>query len=123
MRVFLIVLLLTLGLILALWLIRQQGQGRLESNLIAREKAMVELTKVNLTSLEKIVLNFLSQEGRLPSNLDELRRSRLLVAPAVDAWGREIRLELSGETGFRLISSGPDGQFGTIDDITLSHEL
>lgn len=122
MRVFLICLILVLGLVFAFWFIRQQGRSRLESNLASRERAMIELTKVNLAGLEKMVLAFLSQEGRLPSSLEELRQARLLLGAAFDAWGREIRLETSGQTAFRLISAGPDGQFGTSDDLILSRD-
>jgi|YelNatPaOPRAMG01_1025707.scaffolds.fasta_scaffold00052_15 hypothetical protein len=120
MRSFLIVLVLVAALILALWFLRHQGKSQLEENLAARERSMIELTRVNLAGLERIILTFLSQEGRLPRSLEELRQSRLLLAPAVDAWGREIRLEITGETGFRLVSAGPDGRFETEDDIALS---
>lgn len=108
------------GLILALSLIRHQGRSQLEQDLAAQERAMIELTKINLSSLEKIILSFLSQQGYLPKDFEELRQSRLLVGPAVDAWGREFRLEIIGEGGFRLLSAGADGQFGTEDDIALT---
>jgi len=120
MRGFLIVLVLVAALILALWFLRHQGKSQLEEDLAARERSMIELTRVNLAGLERIVLTFLSQEGRLPRDFEELRQSRLLLGPAVDAWGREIRLEITGETGFRLVSAGPDGRFETEDDIALS---
>lgn len=34
----------------------------------------------------------------------------------MDAWGTRYRLEVRGET-YRVISAGPDGEFGTEDDI------
>ncbi len=34
-----------------------------------------------------------------------------------DAWGTRYRAELSGRDGFRVISAGPDGEFGTDDDL------
>ncbi|MET0014307.1 MAG: hypothetical protein ABW085_03595 [Sedimenticola sp.] len=33
-----------------------------------------------------------------------------------DGWGNEIRYE-AGENGYRLLSAGPDGAFGTADDL------
>ncbi len=33
-----------------------------------------------------------------------------------DAWGTRYRLEVTGES-FRVIAAGPDGEFGTDDDI------
>jgi hypothetical protein len=38
-----------------------------------------------------------------------------------DAWGHPMRLQVSGEAGaekYSIISAGPDGTFGTDDDIT-----
>lgn len=120
MRGLLVGLVLVLGLILAIYLVRHQGKSQLEQDLAAQQRAMIELTKANLSSLEKIILAFLSQQGRLPKDFEELRQSRLLVGPAIDAWGRELRLETIGEEGFRLLSAGADGQFGTEDDIALT---
>lgn len=108
-------------LILALWMIHSHGKARLEEDITARDRAMVELTQVNLASLERIIMAFSGQEGRLPANLDELRKSRWLAAAMVDAWGRKIRYEAMGETSFRLTSSGSDGIFGTADDIIKNH--
>lgn len=120
MRGLLIGLILVIGLILTLYLVRHQGRSQLEQDLAAQQRAMIELTKVNLSNLERIILSFLSQQGRLPKDFEELRQSRLLVGPAIDAWGRELRLEIFGEEGFRLISAGADGRFGTEDDIAIS---
>jgi Type II secretion system (T2SS), protein G len=36
-----------------------------------------------------------------------------------DAWGNPIDYELTGGSGFRLLSRGPDGRRGTGDDIVL----
>lgn len=120
MRGWLIGLILVAGLFLAIYLIRHQGKSQLEQDLASRQRAMIELTRANLSSLEKIILSFLSQQGRLPKDFEELRQSRLLVGPAVDAWGRELRLEIIADEGFRLLSAGADGQFGTEDDIALT---
>ncbi len=121
MRGFLVLLIFVALLIFALWMIRSQGKSRLEEDVSTGERAMVELTLVNLNTLERVIEAFSGQEGRLPATLDELRKSRLLTAAAVDAWGREIRYEVTGETGFRLVSAGRDGVFGTADDIIKNH--
>jgi hypothetical protein len=34
-----------------------------------------------------------------------------------DPWGTRYRAELHGTDGFRVISAGPDGEFGTPDDL------
>ncbi len=120
MRGLLVGLILVLTIVLAFYLIRHQGKSQLNHNQAVQEKAMTELTRVNLSSLEKIILAFMSQEGRLPKDFEELRQSRFLVGPAVDAWGRKLRLEIISEENFRLLSAGPDGQFGTGDDIVVS---
>ena len=39
-----------------------------------------------------------------------------------DGWGRQIRY-LSDGTGFRLVSAGPDGEFGTSDDVEYRRTL
>jgi hypothetical protein len=35
----------------------------------------------------------------------------------LDAWGRAIQYEKISDSAFRLKSAGPDGEFGTADDI------
>lgn len=121
MRGFLLGLIFVALLIFALWMIRSHSKAKLEEDISSRDRAMVELTQMNLASLERIIVAFSGQEGRLPANLDELRQSRWLTAAIVDAWGREIRYEVAGETSFRLTSSGSDGVFGTADDIVKNH--
>ncbi len=108
-------------LVLALWFITSQGKTHLEQDISAQQKALMELTRINLNSLEKVIIAYSSEEGRLPASLEEMRRSRFLTTPVVDAWGREIRYELLGEANFRLLSAGADGAFGTEDDIIKVH--
>jgi hypothetical protein len=35
----------------------------------------------------------------------------------MDAWGTPYRAELAGQGRFRVVSAGPDGEFGTPDDL------
>jgi len=53
----------------------------------------------------------------LPGSLDALRRAHPAAASITDAWGRKIRYERLSDDAFRLTSAGPDGAFGTADDI------
>jgi hypothetical protein len=58
--------------------------------------------------------------GDLPSGrgqFDEwMNRRYPQAASRHDAWGTRYRLEVRGDV-FRVISAGPDGEFGTDDDI------
>lgn len=47
---------------------------------------------------------------------------RLEDDAAIDGWGQPIRYESDG-VGYRLISSGPDGEFGTADDVDYRRTL
>jgi hypothetical protein len=84
-------------------------------------QAQVDLTNVNLQSLQRIVAGFVSGEGRTPRSLQEVRNAGLLIAGSVDGWGHPIRYERVSDSTFRLISAGKDGRFATNDDIVLEY--
>lgn len=60
-----------------------------------------------------------TRHGRLPKSLTELTTGaeRFLTKLPTDAWGNPFRL--TGKTGskFTVVSAGPDGKFGTADDV------
>jgi hypothetical protein len=67
-------------------------------------------------------LEFLGQsQGRLPTARGEfdawLDRRYPQERSRYDAWGERYRLQVTGDR-FIVVSAGPDGQFGTDDDIT-----
>lgn len=60
-----------------------------------------------------------TNNGKLPDDI----RGNTLINPFQDAWGNAIRYQRdpNSNDAFELTSSGPDGQFGTGDDITHQH--
>ncbi len=77
----------------------------------------IKLTRVNLESLSREVLSYASEGEGLPETLEALRRFHPTAGALPDAWGRAIRYERLSDESFRLRSAGPDGAFGTEDDI------
>lgn len=53
----------------------------------------------------------------LPESLEDLRKLHRAAAALQDAWGKRFRYERLSESAFRLTSAGPDGEFGTGDDV------
>jgi len=77
----------------------------------------IKLTRVDLESLSREVLSYASEGEGLPETLEALRRFHPTAGALPDAWGRAIRYERLSDESFRLRSAGPDGAFGTEDDI------
>jgi hypothetical protein len=82
-------------------------------------ESKIKLTKVNLESLSHEVLAYVSEGQDLPENLEALRKFHPTAGSLPDAWGRKIRYERLSDESFRLLSAGPDGVFGTPDDIVM----
>jgi hypothetical protein len=121
-RGFLIVLILAVVVIYLLYfgkLVGKKSQIQVMTDRYAQVKE--QLTRVNMAELEKAVVTFISTEGRMPEDIKELQRSRILITGAVDGWGNFIKYEKLSDTSFRLISAGKDGTFGTADDIVLTN--
>ena len=78
-----------------------------------------DVTKANLTSLAKGILSFVSQEGRTPTSLKEIRMFYDVFEEIPDAWGTKLRYERISDDDFRLISAGKDKVFSTSDDIVI----
>ena len=116
-RGLLIVVVLALIVVYAVYFTKTGGKANLKVMVDKYAEAKIELTKVNLATLERIVAERAATEGQAPADLKELQRSQPMPISALDAWGREIRYEKLSDSGFRLISAGPDGNFGTGDDI------
>jgi general secretion pathway protein G len=59
-------------------------------------------------------------EGKCPGRLADLKVGGYLSFEPVDAWGRPLRLLCPGfehDSGYDLMSDGPDGNFGGLDRI------
>ena len=57
--------------------------------------------------------------GRYPASLEPFIRQTLKSATSDltrDRWGRPYRFHVEG-TRFEIVSAGPDGEFGTADDL------
>jgi hypothetical protein len=113
----LIVVILALVVIYAVYFWKTGEKSHIEVMVDQYAEAKIDLTKVNLSSLERIIAERIASEGQAPASLKELQRFQPMAVSFLDAWGREIRYEKLSDSGFRLTSAGPDGEFGTDDDI------
>jgi hypothetical protein len=120
MRGFLVVLFLAAIIYYALWMVKGGKEGVVK-DIKRLDQTQVELTKANMTSLQKAIISFTIQRDRTPNNLKELRL--VVVSPFgySDAWGTPMKYKkLSGDK-FRLISASADKIFNTSDDIVVDY--
>jgi hypothetical protein len=108
---------LALIVVYAVYFSKTGGKSNLKVMVDKYAEAKIDLTKVNLATLERIIEERTAVEGQAPADLKELQRSQPMPISAVDAWGREIRYEKLSDSSFRLTSAGPDRKYGTGDDI------
>jgi hypothetical protein len=80
-------------------------------------------TKMELVVLRDAVSRYRRQYGTFPRQLRDLERLgaetfsyRSFERWSQDAWGREYRLRADGDQ-VAVISAGPDGTYGTADDL------
>lgn len=95
----------------------KRGTSLVEEEIRQFDRTRIELTAVNLSQIERAVLTYQASAGELPASLAEVSRARILTGGTADAWGRSVRYEKTSDSGFRLVSAGPDGRFDTEDDI------
>jgi hypothetical protein len=94
--------------------------------MLANENHWV-LTRNKLRVLGQKINTWFADRGRTldPAELDIAQISRALsVDPGttLDGWGRSVAFESDGK-GYRLISAGPDGEFGNSDDVEYRRTL
>lgn len=117
-RGLLIGLLLTLAAVYGIFFMKTSGQkSGLEIEVDKYLEMKVKLTGANMEGLSRIILGHAGEGEGLPASLDALRRLEPAAAAAADAWGHRFRYEKVSDESFRLTSAGPDGEFGTVDDI------
>jgi len=118
-RGFLAILIMAMAVVYFVLFLRpgKEGGSAIETQVERFGRTKVELTKVNIGQLEKAVEFYITTEGSPPADLKELYASRFVTGDVSDAWGRPLRYERLSDSGFRLTSAGPDGRFGTKDDI------
>jgi Domain of unknown function (DUF4190) len=109
------------GLKISWWI-----DGEHEARQAATRSRMMELA-IALDSYKK-------KHQTLPSQLNDLRSEGLLSGAAADYWEKTLTYKPTGQiastattvptfTQYRLTSAGPDGAFGTADDIVLNDSV
>ena len=88
------------------------------------EEARRQATRTSITAIEQAVQIFaMRHNGKLPDSLDELTAGTddapgLLKEGALnDSWGTPFQYTKTGKK-FKIVSGGPDGEFGGEDDIS-----
>jgi hypothetical protein len=71
-------------------------------------------TEITLSMAEELIDLENAEKGRLPAEAD----GTALLASMTDGWGRALRYERGADDGYTIRSAGPDGAFGTGDDVT-----
>lgn len=120
MRGFFVVLFMAGLIYFVLWMVKG-GKEKLVRDINTIDRTQVELTKANMTSLQKAIISFTVQRDRTPNNLKELRL--VVVSPFgySDAWGTPFKYKRLSEDKFRLISASADKTFDTSDDIVVDY--
>lgn len=93
------------------------------------ERARVRATGAQMQAIWQAILLYRTDTGEYPTTEGGLRmllpapqppvrnwRGPYMPAMPTDGWGREFQYERSGRV-ITLTSAGPDGQFGTDDDL------
>ena len=86
--------------------------------------ARIETTRALIKSVEDALVTYNTKNsGKYPDSLEVLTQETedadaILQGDYVDPWGNEIKYEKRGKKRPLLTSAGPDGEFGTDDDIT-----
>ena len=119
-RGLLIVLILAMVIVYFLFFAKAGKKSYLEATVDAHQRMTNDLTRVNMETLARAIEFFVGSEGRLPEDLKELSRARIVIGATMDSWGRTIKYEKLTDSGFRLTSPGLDGKFNTGDDIVLA---
>jgi general secretion pathway protein G len=89
----------------------------------ARERRLVgtRSTRATLAVVHTAIAAYRADHERAcPSSLKALEAEGYLGTPAIDAWGRPLRLTCPGRLdaqGYDLVSDGPDGEAGGLDRV------
>ncbi|MCW5776345.1 MAG: hypothetical protein KIS87_07910 [Phycisphaeraceae bacterium] len=121
----LIVLLIVLAIGMIIYFgVAGGNTGLVEQAAKSREMARDVRTAVNTKQLAMLIAQHREENGRLPSSPAEVGGTR---GAFNDQWGTEMRLDFVERPGFNtrvvFVSAGPDGEFGTGDDVRYEEEL
>ncbi len=110
------------------WVVREvrlgHGQWEKVSDLLqALEMVKIEETRKMLDQVAEAILKYRESNGSLPAFKDYVSLSDVLspmyLTPLIrlDAWRQPLGAERLDTNTILLLSAGPDGKFGTADDI------
>ncbi len=119
MRGALIGVLLAMVIVYFLYFGKLGQKSYIRTTLDANDRIRVELTKVNMATLERAIQFASGANGELPADLNAVFASRMFSGDPRDGWGTPIKYERKTEAGYRLVSAGKDRTFGTADDIVI----
>ena len=111
------------------WIVREVRLGhgqweKIENLSVAMESVKIEETKMMLDRIVEAVQKFRESNGNLPAFKDYISLSDQLspkyMTPLIrlDAWRNPFSAEHTDANTILVISAGPDGKFGTKDDLT-----
>ncbi len=112
------------------WIVKDVRLGHDQWETVANllqtlETVRIEETRKMLDRIADAVRKYREATGSMPSFKDYIALSDLLspkyLTPLVrlDAWRRPLAAERMDANTIRLVSAGPDGKFGTEDDLRL----
>lgn len=87
------------------------------------ENAKINATRASISSIATAVRLYEVTMGKFPGSISDLTADTdQFAAPLdrvpTDSWGTEFQYSAKGRGRFEITSAGPDGQFGSGDDIT-----
>lgn len=85
------------------------------------EKARITACETSVKTIVNAAITYNLEKGKMPKSMDDLLAENSDGVPYIegnglDPWNNEFKLEVKGKKCV-AISAGPDGEFGTSDDI------
>lgn len=109
----------------------KEEKGKKEKEAEEKKKEDEEKSKKTKETLEKVkgmVNQYFQNNLRLPESLDLLTKepNKVTSSVPVDAWGRAFKYRMGAYSferqDFDVTSAGPDGKFGTADDLKVTND-
>lgn len=85
-----------------------------------------EVTPARIEALVQTIDRYVVDVGELPATLSDLVASHHGEVEVRDGWSRALSYRLDavdGEAGYTVCSAGPDGRFGSHDDVCVARVL
>jgi hypothetical protein len=112
-----LILLIGAALVFFLYVMKTEDKENIKEQVGMFSTAKTKLTKSNMEQAKKMIIAFVSVNGRLPDDLRQMKNMNPMFTGGFDAWGNVVKFEKLSNDNFRLRSSGPDQIFQTEDDI------